>query len=188
VSWPKLLTISAALTLGVAAGCASPSPTLWTKPGANDDEFARDRYTCAQEAQVPYTRAYQNAYGGAVNQGVKTDVGIFKICLEAHGRRQWARGCCGPNTSKARVARTGRLTGHPGAHRRSEGLAVKGAVRSCAAGQPRGLPGCYEAHLSDVPSRAVGRHGIRPHQPGDDLQRHVLARHHRSPNAATVKA
>jgi hypothetical protein len=49
------------LVLFLALGCAAP--LVWTKPGGTQDKFATDRYTCDQEAMVPYSGAYVDPYG-----------------------------------------------------------------------------------------------------------------------------
>ena len=68
-----------------ALGCAGP--LVWTKPGGTQDEFARDRYVCAQEAKVPYSGAYVNPYYGTSASGVQIDATLFNACMEARGWR-----------------------------------------------------------------------------------------------------
>jgi len=72
--------------IALMVGCASPK-LFWTKPGGNQDAFARDRYDCAREASAPYSSAYVGPYGGSSQQGVRVDHGLFNACMEARGWR-----------------------------------------------------------------------------------------------------
>jgi hypothetical protein len=75
------------LVLVTVAACAPAVKHVWMKPVGSQDEFARDRYTCLQEAKVPYSRSYINAYGGGSRQDTRLDGTRFDSCMEARGWR-----------------------------------------------------------------------------------------------------
>src|SRR5258706_15331717 len=54
----------------LVSACA---PMLWNKPGASQNDFSRDRYTCVQQAQQRVAGAQVNAYGGTASNTVVTN-------------------------------------------------------------------------------------------------------------------
>ena len=40
------------------------APMVWMKPGASQNDFSRDKFTCLQQAQQRVSSANVNAYGG----------------------------------------------------------------------------------------------------------------------------
>jgi hypothetical protein len=79
-------TILLALSTLVVYGCvAQRSLVRYTKPGATQDEFMKDRYECLQEAQQRESGAYVNSYGGAASSRVVASCGVWLSCLGARG-------------------------------------------------------------------------------------------------------
>lgn len=79
-----------ALSLSLVAmlgGCvtAPPPPMQWTKAGATQDMFLKDRYACLQQAQQPQTGSYVNGYGGSSYGTMVTNQKLFFSCMEAQG-------------------------------------------------------------------------------------------------------
>lgn len=66
-------------------GCQAP---MWTKPGATQDEFSRDKYACMQEAQQPASAAHVNRHGGQASSGIATNRDLFTACMNARGYYQ----------------------------------------------------------------------------------------------------
>jgi hypothetical protein len=75
------------------AGCAS---NTWTKPGASQEDFARDKWQCLSYAGVgapPSQITYNpNAFAQGYNQGAALAAGarqnnIFRACMFDHGWR-----------------------------------------------------------------------------------------------------
>jgi predicted aspartyl protease len=67
----------------VLFGCATP--TIWIKPGATHDEFAKDRYSCMQQSQQRVSSAFVDQYGGAASNRVITNASLFNACMNAQG-------------------------------------------------------------------------------------------------------
>jgi len=70
----------------IVSGCATQPQTLrYSKAGATQDEFMKDRYECLQEAEQRVSGAYVNAYGGAASSRVVANCGIWVSCMGARG-------------------------------------------------------------------------------------------------------
>lgn len=78
----RLLTISLAAVAAVLSGCAAPT---WNKPGASQDEFARDRYACMQDSQQRVGTAAVNQFGGNASNSMQTNGMLFNGCMNARG-------------------------------------------------------------------------------------------------------
>ena len=96
----RFLTISLAAAAAVLSGCAAPT---WNKPGASQDDFARDRYSCMQESQQRVGTAAVNQFGGASSNTMQTNGMLFNGCMNARGwqlqrqqQQQVAGGSAGP--------------------------------------------------------------------------------------------
>jgi hypothetical protein len=76
----RLLASLCALVL--LTGCAR---SVWVKPGASQQDFANDRYTCLQQSQQQRSAAQVNAYGGAASSGSYTNADLFNACMNAAG-------------------------------------------------------------------------------------------------------
>lgn len=66
-------------------GCA----TYWEKPGANEQDFAQDKYRCSQESERSWMAwgnemQVMNAQMAAQNQANQ----MWTMCMEAHGWRK----------------------------------------------------------------------------------------------------
>jgi hypothetical protein len=72
----------------ILGGCAVPQPipqARYTKYGATQDEFMKDRYECLQQAQKRVSGAYVNQYGGASNSDTVCSFGMWVSCLGSRG-------------------------------------------------------------------------------------------------------
>lgn len=58
---------------------------VWVKPGASQNDFAQDKYSCMQQSQQRVSGAYVNAYGGAASEKVVTNEGLFNACMQSRG-------------------------------------------------------------------------------------------------------
>jgi hypothetical protein len=80
-----IIAISAAFT-----GCANN--TYWSKAGATDDSFARDRYQCMQQAsyrQESITSiTTQRGYTPYYNSNIVQDPSMFNACMASKGYKQ----------------------------------------------------------------------------------------------------
>ena len=65
------------LTATLLGACAGP--TIWTKPGVTQAEWAQDRYACERD-----TRMSAASFGGGVAQGYFAQK-FFDKCLDAKG-------------------------------------------------------------------------------------------------------
>jgi hypothetical protein len=77
--------IAVAVTL---VGCqpVKPIPTVrFSKPGATNEQFQKDRFECIQASQIRVSGASYNAYGGASASNVRVDRGTIISCLAARG-------------------------------------------------------------------------------------------------------
>jgi hypothetical protein len=57
----------------------------WTKAGATEEEFMKDRYECLQQAQQRVSGAFVNGYGGAASSEVVSNCGVWVSCMGARG-------------------------------------------------------------------------------------------------------
>jgi hypothetical protein len=57
----------------------------WNKPGASQQEFSENKYSCMQQSQQRVSGARVNAYGGASASEVVTNQGLFNACMNAQG-------------------------------------------------------------------------------------------------------
>ncbi len=85
------------LLLIALCGCATAPKTLWVKPGAAQEDFARDRYECAQQSQTSWSGGGTGLIGVAVMAGAQTDAqnratAMFKMCMEARGWSEQVQG------------------------------------------------------------------------------------------------
>src|SRR5690242_14610293 len=75
-----------AAIVALLSACAAPPRLMrYTKDGATQEGFMKDRYECLQEAQQRVSGAYVNQYGGGSNSQVICNRGIFVSCLGARG-------------------------------------------------------------------------------------------------------
>jgi hypothetical protein len=79
--------VAGLLGAAILTGCASAPPKVWSRPSSTQQDFAQDRYACAQEAKISYSRTYVNAYGGGSRSDVRIDSTLFNACMEARGWR-----------------------------------------------------------------------------------------------------
>lgn len=79
---PNMRTLVVPITLLLVSGCA---PMVWNKPGASQDDFSRDRYTCMQDSQQRVSGAVVNQFGGYSTNEVITNPNIFRACMNANG-------------------------------------------------------------------------------------------------------
>ena len=83
----RSVTLAALLVLQLL-GCATnpPPPMLrFTKPGATQQEFMKDRYECLLQSQRQVSGAYVGAYGGASSTSTVCSFGVWKACLGGRG-------------------------------------------------------------------------------------------------------
>jgi hypothetical protein len=79
-----LVVVLAIQLLGFAVN--PPQPTLrYTKYGARQQEFMKDRYECLLQSQRQVSGAYVGAYGGASSSTTVCSLGVWKACLAARG-------------------------------------------------------------------------------------------------------
>lgn len=75
-----------AAVAAVLAGCqAAPPPTRYSKAGATNEMFQRDRFECIQAAKISVGAAAYGLYGGSAETNVRVDRGSFVSCLAARG-------------------------------------------------------------------------------------------------------
>jgi hypothetical protein len=73
------------IALFALAVCACAAQKSWIKPGANDADFAQDKYGCMQQSQQRVSNAFVNQYGGAANNSVITNGDLFGACMNSRG-------------------------------------------------------------------------------------------------------
>jgi hypothetical protein len=78
------------IALLFAAACASTAQPLWYKPGADQQDFAKDKYECMQESKTPWSGGGTGIIGVAAMAGAAADAqskanATFKMCMEARG-------------------------------------------------------------------------------------------------------
>ena len=61
------------------------APMVWTKPGASQNDFSRDKYTCIQQAQQRVSTTRVTAYSGSADSGVITNENVYNSCMNANG-------------------------------------------------------------------------------------------------------
>ena len=98
----KLLLSSVAVTILQLSGCALinlPDNSTWIKPGASDQDFARDKYQCKRESQQAYSSSSiggsswatpgmgMGQLNGDSSSGVRTNWTLYRECLQARGWR-----------------------------------------------------------------------------------------------------
>lgn len=93
------------LALGLlAASCAGPGPGRWQKPGANQDQWGRDKAACQSQARKVADRRFQETasevdspiYGSgrtleknmARYEAKRSERRLFESCLRAKGYRK----------------------------------------------------------------------------------------------------
>lgn len=74
-----------ALLFSCAILSACSTQKYWVKPGASDNDFAKDRYSCLQESQQRVGASSFNAYGGGSVSKVVTNDQLFSACMSAKG-------------------------------------------------------------------------------------------------------
>jgi hypothetical protein len=67
------------------AACAAQQTLRYSKPGATNEQFQKDRYECIQQARKPVSSAYVGAYGANAESNVAVDRGMFVSCLAVRG-------------------------------------------------------------------------------------------------------
>lgn len=81
-------TVLAVLLTIPVFGCAvnPPQPMLrYSKYGATQEEFMKDRYECLLQSQRQVSGSYVGAYGGASSSSTVCSMGVWKACLGARG-------------------------------------------------------------------------------------------------------
>ncbi len=77
-------TLLAAVIITLLGGCAAQQ-IRFTKSGASQEEYMKDRYECFQQAQQRVSGAFVNQYGGASNSQVVCNGGMYLSCMGARG-------------------------------------------------------------------------------------------------------
>ena len=79
-----ILLLAAAVAI---AGCQQkPLPNVrYSKAGATEEQFNKERYECIQQSKVRVGSAYYNAYGGGASTAVLVDRGTMLSCMAAKG-------------------------------------------------------------------------------------------------------
>ena len=85
----RFLVTAAIVALSIT-GCAPVmAPVIpvmrWSKPGATQDEFMRDRYACIQDARRRVSSAYVQGGAGYAESGEIISRDVFVPCMGAHG-------------------------------------------------------------------------------------------------------
>lgn len=83
--------------LMATVACQAP---MWFKAGATQDDFARDKYACAQETQQPVSAARVDRRGGESSSRIATNVDLFKACMNARGYYETRPGDTPPRTGE----------------------------------------------------------------------------------------
>ena len=79
------MRFSRALIPFVACLLSACAPMVWNKPGATQDDFAKDRYECLQQAQQRSAGARISSAGLVANDNIVTNGPLFDACMNAHG-------------------------------------------------------------------------------------------------------
>ncbi|MGO9018734.1 MAG: TIGR02281 family clan AA aspartic protease [Syntrophobacteraceae bacterium] len=71
-------------------GCATAPKMTWYKPGATQQDYAKDAYECNQQSQTSWSGGGTGLIGLAVMAGAQADAqnranNTFKMCMEARG-------------------------------------------------------------------------------------------------------
>lgn len=77
----RVLILALALT-------ACTTTTHWAKPGASEDDWARDVYQCRRETMIPTGFGFGSAAGFYFDQSAEPDRGLLALCLRARGWRE----------------------------------------------------------------------------------------------------
>lgn len=77
----RIKVVAAGLASVLLFGCAP----VWVKPGASQNDFAQDKYSCLQQSQQRVSGAYVNAYGGVASDKPVTNEGLFNACMQSRG-------------------------------------------------------------------------------------------------------
>lgn len=146
----RLFLIAAAAVL--AAGCAQP---VWVKPGASQNDFAGDRYSCMQDSQQRVGGAVVNQFGGSATNTVITNGNLFGSCMNAKG---WY--LTRPNTPQqsptAGATPSTGVASNPlaevdrEASRQAEATCADPALQALWAKSPCKVEGITLAHLADT--------------------------------------
>jgi hypothetical protein len=80
----KMKQVLIGLLVIALCGCATAPKTLWVKPGGTQEDFALDRYECAQQSQTSWSGGGTGLMGVAVMAGAQADAqnratAMFKI-------------------------------------------------------------------------------------------------------------
>jgi hypothetical protein len=57
----------------------------WEKPGADQQQFAVDKFDCMKQSQQQVSSMYVNQYGGSGGSAQTTNMPLFGACMNAHG-------------------------------------------------------------------------------------------------------
>ncbi|OUL98803.1 hypothetical protein [Variovorax sp. JS1663] len=144
----RFLLITAAAVL--AAGCAQP---VWVKPGASQNDFASDRYTCMQDSQQRVGGAVVNQFGGSATNTVVTNGNLFGSCMNAKGwyltrpnaQQQSPSAGATPSAPSNPLAEVDRE-----ASRQAEATCVDPALQVLWAKSPCKIESITLAHLADT--------------------------------------
>lgn len=85
LSIPLATLPAVSLILSACSPMQPIPPARYTKPGATQEQYMKDRYECLQEAEQRVSGAVVNAYGGAANSQVIPSCGVWISCLGARG-------------------------------------------------------------------------------------------------------
>jgi hypothetical protein len=85
----KLISVSL-IALLLATACATTAQPLWYKPGADQQDFAKDKYECMQDSKTSWSGGGTGIIGIAAMAGAAADAqskanATFKMCMEARG-------------------------------------------------------------------------------------------------------
>jgi hypothetical protein len=72
---------------GALVGCVQKPPVQqrFSKPGATNEQFQKDRFECIQAASIRVSGASYNAYGGSGASNVRVDRATLVGCLASRG-------------------------------------------------------------------------------------------------------
>jgi predicted aspartyl protease len=79
------IKVFSTMVVGLALSACAASQTIWLKPGATHDEFAKDRYSCMQQSQQRVSTTFVNEYGGSSSNRAITNARLFSACMSANG-------------------------------------------------------------------------------------------------------
>jgi hypothetical protein len=121
-------TVKALLSVGLAGlvGCASGPQLLWSKPGAGQQDFSQDRYSCQRASMEAYSYNIQRdpacdqpstgigdsiaalgrICGGYGGSGTRVNEQLFQSCMEAQGWRLMPQQASDPNVGAQSTAQS----------------------------------------------------------------------------------